>query len=112
MCVWGGGVQVSHADSGPINPHSMMSTLHMTYGAHRGGQLRQPLVNMWHGRLDAAVNFHISLVIGPEVLSSTFCRILLRAALYLPPLLLRREGTHPSAYLSILCRRCWIITAL
>lgn len=32
MGVGFGGVGVSYADSGPINPHSMMSTLHMTYG--------------------------------------------------------------------------------
>lgn len=74
----------SYADSGPINPYSMMSTLHMTYGAHRGGQLRQPLVNMCHGCPDCTVNFHISLVIGAEVLRYAFYRILLRAALYLP----------------------------
>lgn len=50
---------------------------------HRGGQLRQPLVNMWHGCPDGAVNFHISSVIGAGVLSYIPGRLLLRRALEL-----------------------------
>lgn len=52
---------------------------------HRGSQLRQPLVNMWHGRPDGAVNFHISSLIGVGVPSYISGRLSLRRA---PELLL------------------------